>query len=321
MTVLACFSIKGGVGKTTTAVNLAHQAAASGYRTLLWDLDPQGAASYYLNARPGALFDMSLTNDVKQLAKYIVPSDFDNLEVIPNKFSNLRLEDMLARGATSNNRLKAVLFPLQKDYDLIVLDCPPGVSALSDNALTAADCTVVPTIPAPLSVRTLRQLRKHVKKEEIDTTLLPFFCMQDSRRSAHRSIVEYHQQVDGDTVLNTVIPYSAIVERMGVKRRPLATYAAVSAPATAYAELFDEIAPQLGLGNKEKVAAEFTMPTLTPTPTVAPAVAPTIAPTMAPTMAPKETSAPIEAEVSLPNRTRAFCTHRSVQPVRFGMPG
>lgn len=318
MSVLACFSIKGGVGKTTTAVNLAHAAASKGYRTLLWDLDPQGAASFYLNARPGEQFDLSMTNDVKQLSRYIVPSDFENLEVIPNKFSNRRLDEVLSRGGASRNRLKAILFPLLKDYDLIVLDCPPGVSALSDNALMAADNTIVPTIPAPLSVRTLRQLRKHVKKEDIDTQLLPFFCMQDSRRSSHRSIVEYHQQVEAGEVLNAVVPYSAIVERMGIKKRPLASYASVSAPATAYQALFDEVELRIGLKPTEATSTavdDFKADLLQ-------ANAELMAEAESQPAAEPPAAEPKVADVAyLPPKTRAFSTYRTVQPVRFGNPG
>lgn len=255
MSVLACFSIKGGVGKTTTAVSLAHIAAAKGYRTLLWDLDSQGAASFYLNARPGKQFDRSMANDVKQLGKYIVPSDVDNLDVIPNKFSNQRLDEILTDDGSVKTRLKAILFPILKDYDLIVLDCPPGVSSLVDNALTAADHTVVPTIPAPLSVRTVRQLRKYLKRDEINTKLLPFFCMQDSRRASHKSIVEYHQKVDGDEMLSSVVPYSAIVERMSVKKRPLAKYAGVSTASAAYQSLFDEVEQRIGLKKTPELSA------------------------------------------------------------------
>ncbi len=255
MSVLACFSIKGGVGKTTTAVSLAHIAAAKGYRTLLWDLDSQGAASFYLNARNSKQFDWSMANDVKQLGKYVVPSDFDNLDVIPNKFSNQRLDEILADEGAIKTRLKAILFPMMKDYDLIILDCPPGISSLVDNALTAADHTVVPTIPAPLSVRTVRHLRKHLKRAEIDTNLLPFFCMQDSRRASHKSIVEYHQKVDGDELLNSVVPYSAIVERMSVKKRPLAKYAGVSSAAAAYQSLFDEVEQKIGLKQTPALSA------------------------------------------------------------------
>lgn len=241
MTVVASFSIKGGVGKTTTAVNLAHISATKGIRTLLWDLDPQGAASFYLKARPNADFEKSLASDIKELTRYVLPSSVENLDIIPIRFSNQRLNDVLISGVYSNSRLKAMLFPILKNYELIVLDCPPGLSVLASNALNAADITLVPTIPTPLSVRTLRQLRKYLCNEQLETKLLAFFSMQDSRRSMHRSIVEYHQQLQADDILNTVIPYSAVIERMVIKRKPLTEYAASSPAANSYASLFEEL--------------------------------------------------------------------------------
>ncbi|MEM8501264.1 MAG: ParA family protein [Pseudomonadota bacterium] len=256
MTVVASFSIKGGVGKTTTAVNLAHIAASKGLRTLLWDLDPQGAASFYLKARPSADFEKSLADDIKQLARYVLPSTFANLDVIPIRFSNRRLNEVLTSGESSSRRLKAMLFPLLSNYDLVVLDCPPGVSALANNALHAADLTLVPTIPTPLSVRTLRQLRRHLKNEQLETKLLAFFCMQDVRRSMHRSIVEYHQQLNGDDMLSTVIPYSVIIERMGIKRKPLSVYAGASPAAAAYASLFEELSPLLQRAHADTVQTD-----------------------------------------------------------------
>lgn len=262
MTVVASFSIKGGVGKTTTAVNLAHIAASKGFRTLLWDLDPQGAASFYLKARPNAEFEKSLANDIKQLVRYVLPSSFENLDVIPIRFSNRRLNDVLTRGEPSSSRLKAMLFPLLDKYDLVILDCPPGVSALANNALHAADLTLVPTIPTPLSVRTLRQLRKHLLNEKLETKLLAFFCMQDLRRSTHRSIVEYHQQLNAGGILRAVIPYSAVIERMGIKRRPLSLYAGTSSAAAAYTSLFEELSPLLNCEKANSVKPDGAAPSI-----------------------------------------------------------
>ncbi len=312
MSVLACFSIKGGVGKTTTAVSLAHIAAAKGYRTLLWDLDSQGAASFYLNARNSKQFDWSMANDVKQLGKYVVPSDYDNLDVIPNKFSNQRLDEILTDDGSVKTRLKAILFPIMKDYDLIILDCPPGISSLVDNALTAADHTVVPTIPAPLSVRTVRHLRKYLNQEHIDTKLLPFFCMQDSRRSSHKSIVEYHQKVDGDELLSSVVPYSAVVERMSVKKRPLAKYAGVSTAAAAYQALFEEVEQKIGLKQAPALSVfdSFKADLLQ-------ANAELMAEETAKTGT--EQKAPVAAVSYIPRNARILRARRPVRPARLGV--
>ncbi len=241
MAVLACFSIKGGVGKTTTAVTLSHIAAQLGMRTLVWDLDPQGAASFYLRATPGEKFAKSMDKNIKRLSRYIVPTAYKRLEVIPTRFSNRRLEDLLSQGSGSDKRLKKILFPLQLQYDLIVLDCPPGVSNVAANALHASDVVLVPTIPTPLSVRTLRQLRRYVRELDCKATVWPFFTMFDGRRSTHKNIRDYYLGVHTEDMLQSVVPYSAQVERMGVAKRPLTDYAWSSPPSVAYRNLFEEL--------------------------------------------------------------------------------
>ncbi|MFK8021882.1 MAG: ParA family protein [Pseudomonadales bacterium] len=241
MPIVSSFSLKGGVGKTTTAVNIAHIASSLGVRTLLWDLDPQGAASFFLKAKPDAHFDQSLARSMKRLSSYIVPTAYSDLDAIPTDFNNKRFEDLLSQGGGSSTRLQKILFPLLARYDLIVLDCPPGISQLAANALNASDMTLVPTIPTSLSVRTLGHLRKYAKEIECSSRMLGFFNLYDVRRSLHRATFDYYLAFHEEKMLKTAIPYSAIVERMGQQRRPLTDFAWSSRPSMAYRELYKEI--------------------------------------------------------------------------------
>ncbi len=242
MKVLAILNIKGGVGKTATAVNLGFLAARSGWRTLLWDLDPQGAASFYLRVKPkirgGGKKLVRGELDVEGLIK---GSDFEGLDLLPADFSYRKMDIALDGTRKPRRRLGRLIEPLSVDYDLALLDCPPGMTLVLESALAAAGCLLVPTIPTPLSLRTLDQLARHLRKKgPRDLTVLPFFSMVDRRRKTHREIV------DGDRegpyrFLKTSIPYSSTVERMGVLRKPLAAYAPQSRAAKAYRALWAEV--------------------------------------------------------------------------------
>ena len=133
MNVLAVYSIKGGVGKTSSAVNLAHTAARNGYRTLVWDLDPQGASSYYFRIKPkikGGSKD--LIAGKRELDDLIKGTDFENLDLLPADFSFRNLDLVLDTKKKPTHQIKKLLKPLAEDYDFIFLDCPPNISLLSE---------------------------------------------------------------------------------------------------------------------------------------------------------------------------------------------
>ena len=239
MRVLATYNIKGGVGKTAAAVNLAHLAASAGGRTLVWDLDPQGAASFYFRIKPKVRGGgKKLIRRRSRLARSIKSTDFDGLDLLPADFSYRHLDLALDRTKKPVRRLTRLLKPLAEEYDYVFLDCPPSISLVSESVFEAADYLLVPTIPTTLSLRTLEQLTRHLRKQSFGVDVLPFFCMVDKRKSLHRASLA----AGGDVAyLRTAIPYSSVVERMGVHRAPLATFAAASAAAAAYAELWREI--------------------------------------------------------------------------------
>ena len=161
MKIVALYSIKGGVGKTSSTVNLAYIAASQGYRTLVWDLDPQGASSYYFRIKPkikGGSKD--LIAGKRELDGLIKGTDFDNLDLLPADFSFRNLDLVLDGKKKPTQQLKKLLKPLADEYDYIFLDCPPNISLLSEAVFATADILLSPIIPTTLSLRTLEQLKE-----------------------------------------------------------------------------------------------------------------------------------------------------------------
>jgi chromosome partitioning protein len=242
MKIIAVTNIKGGVGKTTTAVNISYLCAASGRATLLWDLDPQGAATYTLGCEPGEhATAKKLVSGKRELPELIVPSGYDNLDVLPADFSYRNFDLHLSERKRPTERLLKMSRSLREVYTTLFLDCPPGISLLSENVLRAADIVMVPLLPTPLSVRMLVQLRDFVAAEGwTDLEFLPFFSMVDRRRSLHLEIIERTRE-QFPTLLATEVPYSSEIERMILRRAPLPAFAPRSAAGQVYAALWAEI--------------------------------------------------------------------------------
>jgi chromosome partitioning protein len=238
--ILATYNIKGGVGKTSAAVNLATLAARSGAPTLLWDLDPQGASTYLFRVRPkvkgGGTKLVSGKSDVDALLK---GTDVDGLDLLPADFSYRHMDLALGDAKRPERRLARVLEPLRDEYEYIFLDCPPSISLVSESVFEAADALLVPIIPATLSSRTLEQLHSVLAQEKKGPKVLGFFSMADRRKRLHRELMD-SLSTEYD-ILESVIPNSADVERMGAKRAALVDFAPNSRAARAYADLWEEI--------------------------------------------------------------------------------
>ncbi|WP_129337223.1 ParA family protein [Cellulomonas endophytica] len=237
MDVVALWSVKGGVGKTTAAVNLAHAAAAAG-ETLLWDLDPQGAATHLLEVKPklrgGA---EALVQGRSTAAAALRQTAWERLDVLPADRSLRDLELVLDAAKRSERRVTATLDPLRDRYGVAVLDCPPGASLLARNVLRAADLVLVPLPPAPLALRSLDQVLELVAEEGRDVPVRAFLSMVDRRKATHRAAVADLPRTRPE-VLDVVVPAAVAVERMGELRAPLAAFAPRTPAALAYADLW-----------------------------------------------------------------------------------
>jgi cellulose biosynthesis protein BcsQ len=267
MKIVAVTNIKGGVGKTTTAVNLAFLCASRGRTTLLWDLDPQGAASYTLRCESNEHASAKkLVAGRRELPELLVPSGYDKLDVLPSDFSYRNFDVHLSGRKHPTERLLKMSRALRDLYAVLFLDCPPGISLLSENVLRAADAVVVPLIPTPLSVRMLKQLRDFIIENNwTDLALLPFFSMVDRRKSLHQDVIASTRE-EFPEVLATEVPYWSEIERMSLRRAPLPAYAPRSAAAQIYSALWNEIEKRLELTPSTGMAQVSHLPTLSPEP-------------------------------------------------------
>jgi chromosome partitioning protein len=241
--VYATYNIKGGVGKTSTAVNLAYLAAASGRRTLLWDLDPQGAATYILRVRPRVRGgSRGLVSGRRTVDDAVKATDFDNLDLLPADFSYRNMDLDLDDAKRRRRRLDELLSGLADDYDVGCLDCPPGVSLVSENVLRAADVLLVPLIPTTLSLRTYAQLTRFVADAPGPRPeVVAFFSMADRRKRLHRHVIDTIPRDHAGRIAETVIPSMTLIEQMAERRAPVPVFAPTARVVRCYEQLWAEV--------------------------------------------------------------------------------
>jgi chromosome partitioning protein len=246
MKVIASYSIKGGVGKTATSVNLAYGIARTGVRTLLIDLDPQGASSFYFRIRPPkGLKAKRFLRGHRRLLKYVRGSDYEHLDVLPAKLAYRRFDVLLEQAKRSKTFLAKVIRAFRSEYDLVVLDAPAGISLLAENIFDAADVILVPVIPTPLSQRTYEQLLDFFRRyQHSKKKVIPFFSMVQAENDLHRETMQ-QMQASHRRFLSTSIPHSMEIEKMGVRREPVLRFAARHESGQAYKRLCREVRERL----------------------------------------------------------------------------
>jgi chromosome partitioning protein len=245
--VVATYNIKGGVGKTSAAVNVAALAAADGLRTLLWDLDPQGAASFLFRIRPKVRGGgRQLVRGRSDITGVLRGTDVEGLDLLPSDFSYRHMDLVLDESGKPIRRLRKVLAPLGEHYDLALLDCPPSISLVSESVFDAADTLLVPLIPSTLTLRTFEQLGEFLDEVDRRPDVLAFFSMVDRRKRLHRQVVEALPAGRGD-IAAAIVPAATEVELMGVDRAPVVVGAPRSRGARAYGALWAELRARLGL--------------------------------------------------------------------------
>ncbi len=242
MQVIALYSMKGGVGKTSACVNLAYLSAMEGNVSLVWDLDPQGAATFYLGEKArikgGA---EKLLGKSGHLGNYTRSTDYPRLDLIPSDLSNRNLDLILDDLKKSKQKMASLLSELETEYQYIFLDCPPVLGVLAEHLFEVSDIILFPTIPTVLSERAYQQVHKYFKKNGYDRgRLFPFFSMVDSRKRMHRDI-QINFSLDHPHTLGTPIPFASIVEQMGARRQPLHAYAPNTPASDAFKRLWGEV--------------------------------------------------------------------------------
>ncbi len=241
MFVASLYNLKGGVGKTASCVNFAYMAAKDGYRTLIWDLDPQGAASYYYKAHAVVkgsvkkIMDHSLS-----VHEAIMDTEYDLLDIIPADMSARKLDILLESQHGTKKYFKNLLKEISSSYDFVFIDCPPGSSNVADNIFNASDAVLMPVIPTTLSVRTYEQVKSYFIDKEIDLgKLMCFFTMVDIRKNMHKDTM---QELYKDMrFFEHYIPDLSDIEKMGTRNAPLEVFAPSSYAATCYRALWSDI--------------------------------------------------------------------------------
>jgi chromosome partitioning protein len=248
MNVIAIYNVKGGVGKTTAAVNLSYLSATTGRRTLLWDLDPQAASSFAFRVRPQvAGFGKKSLEDGAALADAIKETDYDRLDLLPADFAYRKLDRLLGRTGHPHRVWPALVSTIGREYDAVFLDCPPGISRLTDGVFASATVVLVPTIPTVLSLRMLAGLMKWSGAGGEAPALAALLSMVDHRKRLHRRTCLWAAR-HPEVFLSPQIPYASIVEQMAVRRMPLPVLAPSDAATAAFRAAWSELQTMLERG-------------------------------------------------------------------------
>ncbi len=247
--IIAMCNQKGGVGKTTTAINLGAALAETGRRVLLVDFDPQGSLSVGLGINPHTLdlsvYDLLVRKGV-DIDDVIQPTGSDGLDLLPSNIDLSAAEMQLVSEVAREQSLARVLAPVRDRYDVILIDCAPSLGLLTINALTTADRVLVPLELEFFALRGVALLTDTIEKVQErlnpDLTIVGIVgTMYDSRTLHSREVLERVVEAFGDLVFYTVIRRTIKFPETTVAGEPITSYAPSSAGAAAYRLLAKEV--------------------------------------------------------------------------------
>jgi chromosome partitioning protein len=246
--ILAIANQKGGVGKTTTAINLAAALALRGKPTLLVDLDPQGNSSMsFIDVRASerSMYDVFVETHI-HLADVIVPTALPHLSVAPSRIALAKLESRMVGELDAPFRLKDELATVLANYEHVVIDCPPALGLLTVNALVASTHLLIPIQSSYFALEgtddLLETFEKVRQRPNPELQILGVvITMHDKRTALGRDIQDQIRKVFGDKVFRTVISKSVRLEESPAYRESIFTFAPDSSGATEYYSLCEEV--------------------------------------------------------------------------------
>lgn len=252
MLTFMVYNLKGGVGKTTTSVNLAYLSSQAGFKTLLWDLDAQGACSFYLfDKKKSTSSNRSILK--KKIIKEAVDTDYEHLDLLPSHVNFRNLACDTEEVEESAGKLEKVLSKMHDKYEVVFIDCPPTLSNLANTLFKATQFLIMPLVPSPLSFSVMESVQKFLQQRNLmHLQIFPFYNMVSLSRSLHKEALADR----GPSFLDTFIRQSAEVEKMAVKHQPLPVYH-TGEIANAYQDLFNEIFNKKDVKNLVKLIVKL----------------------------------------------------------------
>ncbi len=254
MKVIAIYNIKGGVGKTTTTINLACLLAKMNLSVLVWDLDSQGGTSYFFNKEHhnnnnfGKLFGNYIS-----IYDVIKPADTYHIDIISNdtNFSDQFISSaspLIRLEFLSNNLVKNVLSKVSDDYDVVLIDCPPGRFTMHDNVFCSTDLLLIPNIPAPLSVYCNDMLVTGLQKlQSTKAKIFSFYNMVQMQKKLHKMYLS--NAIEDANQLKNHVPFYSEIETISHNKSSIFHQLKDSKAMVYYENLWDEICEKMGWDN------------------------------------------------------------------------
>lgn len=262
MKIITLYNVKGGVGKTTTTVNLACLLAKQGLSVLLWDLDPQGGSSYFFKLENNndntheRLFDRYITiYDVIQHTDTYQIDVISNDSTFSDQFMN-KASKITALNFVNKNLISSTLDEVSDDYDVCVIDCSPGRFQLHQNIFHAADLLLIPNIPAPLSVYCVNMLVSELEgKLPAKTKILSFYNMVQAHKNLHKFYLNNRDECM-HYVLANYVPFYAEIEAITLNKESIFHQLKEFKTNIFYERLWLEICEQMNWRNFDNAKAQ-----------------------------------------------------------------